>query len=211
MAGSRSLKTRWSRSGLYFFLGLTSFFIVVPFVWVFLTSFKLSSEIVTETPKLFPTAWTLENYLKLPKVAPFLRFFLNSIIVSGVSTIFIALGSAACGYVFAKYRFRGRDFLFSLVISTILIPLQTYIVPLYLLTWKLGWINSYQGFADRGHLHRELGLHLEFVHLAPDRSKLNGYVHHGVGAHVFSKGVRGGLRWGHGSLRDYPAAWLGGP
>ena len=145
MAGSRSLKTLWSRSGLYFFLGLTSFLMVVPFVWVFLTSFKLSSEIVTETPKLFPTAWTLENYLKLPKVAPFLRFFLNSIIVSGVSTLFIALGSAACGYVFAKYRFRGRDFLFSLVISTILIPLQTYIVPLYLLTWKLGWINSYQG------------------------------------------------------------------
>lgn len=145
MAGCRSLKTLWSRSGLYLFLGVTSFFMVVPFVWVFLTSFKLSSEIVTETPKLFPTTWTLENYLKLPKVAPFLRFFLNSIIVSGVSTIFIALGSAACGYVFAKYRFRGRDFLFSLVISTILIPLQTYIVPLYLLTWKLGWINSYQG------------------------------------------------------------------
>ena len=93
-----------------------------------------------------PTSvWTLENYLKLPRVAPFVRFFLNSIIVSGVSTFFVALGSAACGYVFAKYRFRGRDFLFFLVISTILIPLQTYIVPLYLLTWKLGWINSYQG------------------------------------------------------------------
>jgi multiple sugar transport system permease protein len=148
MAGSRSLKTLWSRSGLYLFLGVTSFFMVVPFVWVFLTSFKLSSEIVTETPKLFPSAWTLENYLKLPKVAPFLRFFLNSIIVSGVSTIFIALGSAACGYVFAKYRFRGGTS-FSLVISTILIPLQTYIVPLYLLTWKLGWINSYQGLIFR--------------------------------------------------------------
>jgi len=118
---------------------------VVPFFWVFLTSFKRSAEIVTETPQLLPMVWTMENYLKLPKVAPFVRFFLNSIIVSGVSTIFIALGSAACGYVFAKYRFRGRDFLFFLVISTILIPLQTYIVPLYLLTWKLGWINSYQG------------------------------------------------------------------
>lgn len=145
MAGRRSLTTLWSRSSLYLFLGFTSFLMVVPFVWVFLTSFKLSSEIVTETPRLFPATWTLENYLKLPEVAPFLRFFLNSIIVSGVSTVFIALGSAACGYVFAKYRFKGRDFLFSLVISTILIPLQTYIVPLYLLTWKLGWINSYQG------------------------------------------------------------------
>jgi ABC-type glycerol-3-phosphate transport system permease component len=118
---------------------------VAPFFWVFLTSFKRSTEIVTETPQLLPMVWTLENYLELPKVAPFVRFFLNSIIVSGVSTIFIAFGSAACGYVFAKYRFRGKDFLFFLVISTILIPLQTYIVPLYLLTWKLGWINSYQG------------------------------------------------------------------
>jgi ABC-type glycerol-3-phosphate transport system permease component len=124
---------------------LTSSVMVAPFIWVLLTSFKRSTDIVTETPQLLPQVWTLENYLKLPQVAPFVRFFLNSIIVSGVSTLFIALGSAACGYIFAKYRFRGRDFLFFLVISTILIPLQTYIVPLYLLTWKLGWINSYQG------------------------------------------------------------------
>ena len=145
MAISRTVKNLWSWAGLHLFLGITSFLMVVPFFWVFLTSFKQSTEIVTETPQLLPMVWTMENYLKLPKVAPFVRFFLNSIIVSGVSTIFIALGSAACGYVFAKYRFRGKDFLFFLVISTILIPLQTYIVPLYLLTWKLGWINSYQG------------------------------------------------------------------
>jgi multiple sugar transport system permease protein len=145
MAVRRPLKTLWSWASLHLLLGITSFLMVAPFVWVFLTSFKRSAEIVTETPQLLPMVWTMENYLKLPKVAPFIRFFLNSIIVSGVSTIFIALGSAACGYVFAKYRFRGKDFLFFLVISTILIPLQTYIVPLYLLTWKLGWINSYQG------------------------------------------------------------------
>lgn len=145
MAGRRSAKNPWRRAGLHLFLGITSFLAVAPFVWVVFTSFKRSEEIVTETPRLLPTVWTLGNYLKLPEVAPFTRFFLNSIIVSGTSTLFIALGSAACGYVFAKYRFRGRDFLFGLVISTILIPLQTYIVPLYLLTWKLGWINSYEG------------------------------------------------------------------
>jgi len=141
----KSEKTLLEQVGLYLFLGITSFMMVAPFLWVFLTSFKRSAEIVTETPHLLPLVWTLENYLKLPKVAPFIRFFLNSILVSGVSTFFIAFGSAACGYVFAKYRFRGRDFLFFLIISTILIPLQTYIVPLYLLTWKLGWINTYQG------------------------------------------------------------------
>ena len=141
----KSEKTLLEQVGLYLFLGITSFMMVAPFLWVFLTSFKRSAEIVTETPQLLPLVWTLENYLKLPKVAPFIRFFLNSILVSVVSTFFIAFGSAACGYVFAKYRFRGRDFLFFLIISTILIPLQTYIVPLYLLTWKLGWINTYQG------------------------------------------------------------------
>jgi multiple sugar transport system permease protein len=138
-------KSLLARTGLYLALGVSSFVMVAPFVWLVLTSFKPSSEIVTETPRLLPVTWTLENYFKLPTVAPFVRFFLNSVLISGISTILVALGSAACGYVFAKYRFRGRDFLFFLVIATILIPLQTYIVPLYLLTWKLGWINSYQG------------------------------------------------------------------
>lgn len=145
MKPKQSGESKWGRVGIHLFLGVSSFLMVAPFIWVFLTSFKGSEEIVTETPRLLPVAWTLANYIKLPSVAPFVRFFLNSILISGVSTLFIAFGSAACGYVFAKYRFRGRDFLFFLVISTILIPLQTYIVPLYLLTWKLGWINTYQG------------------------------------------------------------------
>lgn len=145
MKPKQSGESKWGRVGIHLFLGVSSFLMVLPFIWVFLTSFKGSEEIVTETPRLLPVAWTLANYIKLPSVAPFVRFFLNSILISGVSTLFIAFGSAACGYVFAKYRFRGRDFLFFLVISTILIPLQTYIVPLYLLTWKLGWINTYQG------------------------------------------------------------------
>jgi ABC-type glycerol-3-phosphate transport system permease component len=145
MKPKQSGESKWERVGIHLFLGVSSFLMVLPFIWVFLTSFKGSEEIVTETPRLLPVAWTLANYIKLPSVAPFVRFFLNSILISGVSTLFIAFGSAACGYVFAKYRFRGRDFLFFLVISTILIPLQTYIVPLYLLTWKLGWINTYQG------------------------------------------------------------------
>ncbi len=141
----KSIQAIREQTGLHLFLGVTTLVMVAPFLWVFLTSFKRSAEIVTETPRLFPLVWTLQNYLNLPKVAPFVRFFLNSIIVSGVSTLLVAFGSAACGYVFAKYRFRGKDFLFFLIISTILIPLQTYIVPLYLLTWKMHWINTYQG------------------------------------------------------------------
>jgi multiple sugar transport system permease protein len=92
MAG-KSERTFLEQAGVYLFLGITSLIMVAPFLWVFLTSFKRSTEIVTETPQLLPMVWTIENYLKLPKVAPFIRFFLNSIIVSGVSTFFIAFGS----------------------------------------------------------------------------------------------------------------------
>ncbi len=90
----KSERTLLEQAGLYLFLGITSFIMVAPFLWVFLTSFKRSTEIVTETPQLLPMVWTLENYLKLPKVAPFIRFFLNSVLISGVSTFLVALGSS---------------------------------------------------------------------------------------------------------------------
>jgi multiple sugar transport system permease protein len=123
----------------------TSVPIVFPLVWVFLTSFKTSSDIIRATPTLLPERWTMENYASLTTTAPFARFFLNSLLISGVSTIFVIATCSAAGFVFAKYRFRGKNFFLLLIISTILIPLQTYMIPLYLLTRWLGWIDTYQG------------------------------------------------------------------
>jgi len=118
---------------------------VLPIIWAALTSFKPSADIVTETPTFLPTTWTLEHYAKLPRIAPFLLFFFNSVLVSSVSTVFVILGSTAAGYVFAKHRFVGRDFLLLLVISTILIPMETYVIPLFLTIRALHWVNSYAG------------------------------------------------------------------
>lgn len=118
---------------------------VAPFIWMFLTSFKPDAEIVTETPRLLPSVWLAVHYAKLPQKAPFIRFFLNGVFISSVSTIFIIFGCSAAGYIFAKYKFRSLPFFFFLIIATILIPIQTYMVPLYLLLKWLGWINTYQG------------------------------------------------------------------
>ena len=130
---------------LHGFLIVTSLAMVFPLIWVFLTSFKTSSDIIREIPTLLPAVWTLENYASLTKTAPFVRFFLNSLLISGVSTIFVVFTCSSAGFVFAKYRFRGKNFFMLLIIATILIPLQTYMIPLYLLTRWLGWINTYQG------------------------------------------------------------------
>ncbi|HTX54930.1 MAG TPA: carbohydrate ABC transporter permease [Candidatus Baltobacteraceae bacterium] len=130
---------------LHAFLLGTSILVVLPLLWAVLTSFKQPQDIITQAPTFLPTAWTLENYSKLPRVAPFFRFFVNSIIVSAVSTLFIAVSCTAAGYIFAKYEFRFKKVLFFTIIATVLIPLQTYIVPLYLTIRALGWVNTYAG------------------------------------------------------------------
>ncbi|MCK7474568.1 MAG: carbohydrate ABC transporter permease [Rhodopseudomonas palustris] len=233
-------------------LMVTSLAMVFPLVWVFLTSFKTSQDIIRATPTLLPETWTLENYASLTKTAPFVRFFFNSLIISGVSTLFIIVTCSSAGFVFAKYRFRGKNFFMLLVIATILIPLQTYMIPLYLLTRWLGWINTYQGqifpliimssgifflrqniltipdeppgcradrrglgvrglpadhpapdgIATRRHLHRELGLHLEHVHLAFGRGKQRGYVHDGAWASCISNASSSRFTAG-----SWPRAW----
>ena len=130
---------------LHAVLMVTSLAMVFPIVWVFLTSFKTSQDIIRATPTLLPERWTLENYASLTKTAPFVRFFFNSLLISGVSTAFIIVTCSAACFVFAKYKFLGKNLFLLLIISTILIPLQTYLITLYLLTRWLGWINTYQG------------------------------------------------------------------
>ena len=139
------LRIKYSRVLLNAFLLTAGLVMVLPIIWAALTSFKPSADIVTETPTFLPTTWTLEHYAKLPRIAPFLLFFFNSVLVSSVSTVFVILGSTAAGYVFAKHRFLGRDFLLLLVISTILIPMETYVIPLFLTIRALHWVNSYAG------------------------------------------------------------------
>jgi ABC-type glycerol-3-phosphate transport system permease component len=138
-------RVKLGRIMLHAFLLSTSVLCVMPLLWALFTSFKQPQDIITQVPTLLPTTWTLENYAKLPRVAPFVRFFLNSIVVSAVSTLFVAVGCTAAGYIFAKYEFRFKKLLFFSIIATILIPLQTYIVPLFLTIRALGWVNSYAG------------------------------------------------------------------
>ncbi len=118
---------------------------VLPFVWMVLTSFKPATEIVTTTPRLLPQQPTLSNYAALPEAAPFVRFFFNSMLISGVSTLLVAFGAAAAGFVLAKYPFRFLTVCFVLILATILIPLETYIIPLYLMVNRLQWVNTYPG------------------------------------------------------------------
>ena len=141
----RRRRVSWSRVVGHIILMTGGFLMVLPFIWMVLTSFKPSEEIVTNAPKVLPQEPTLSNYASLPDAAPFVQFFINSVTISGISTIFVAFSCAAAGYALAKYQFRFLNIAFILILSTILIPLETYIIPLYLMMNRFNWVNTYQG------------------------------------------------------------------
>jgi len=129
----------------YIVLIALSVVMLLPFLWMISTSFKPPPEVIAWPPNLLPKDPTWVNYQGLFKAAPFLRFFLNSLIMSVGSTLAIVISSVYAGFVFSKYDFPLRDFLFAVVLLTAMVPLEVYILPLYLQVHRLGWLNTYQG------------------------------------------------------------------
>jgi multiple sugar transport system permease protein len=124
---------------------LGGIFMVLPMLWMLATSFKPAPEIAIWPPILLPEAPTLANYSGVFETAPFGRFFANSVGMSLVATLSVAVTSLLAGTVFAKYRFPARTALFGLIIATAIVPFESYMIPLYLQLNAIGWINTYQG------------------------------------------------------------------
>jgi multiple sugar transport system permease protein len=119
--------------------------IVFPIAWMVLTSLKPSAETILWPPRMLPQAPTFENYREIFLRWPFLRFFLNSLLVSSVSTLAILLTSSSAGYAFAKIKSRWINVIFFIFIATIIVPFESYMIPVYLLVNRLGWLDSYPG------------------------------------------------------------------
>ncbi|HET8580146.1 MAG TPA: hypothetical protein VFL31_04030, partial [Nitrospiraceae bacterium] len=113
-------------------LAALSVVVIFPFLWMITTSLKPMAEVLRYPPQLVPHTVTLENYLRVFETAPFGRFLLNSLIVTAASTAIIVATSSVAGYVFGKYRFPGDALLFGTFLATAILPLETYMVPLYL-------------------------------------------------------------------------------
>jgi len=116
-----------------------------PFVWMVLSSFKPVGEITRFPPTLFPEDPTLENYIEVFRRAPMGRYYANSIYISTVTTVSVVFTSTIAGYTFAKHRFPGRDLLFLMILSTMMLPPATRIIPHFMIMNALGWVDTYQG------------------------------------------------------------------
>jgi multiple sugar transport system permease protein len=118
---------------------------VLPFVWMLSTSLKPPSEVLSWPPKFMPKTVTAANYVQVFDTAPFALFFLNSLLMSSASTVCIIVTSTLAGYIFGKFRFPLKNFLFIIILATAMVPFETYMIPLYLRMVKFRWVNTFMG------------------------------------------------------------------
>jgi ABC-type glycerol-3-phosphate transport system permease component len=129
----------------YVILIFFSLLTIVPIYWAVVTSFETSSMIYSWPPLWFPNPISLSNYAKIFKEFPIIRMAFNSVIIALSLIVTNVLFCSLAGYVFARKHFPGRDILFALIIGTMMIPMYSRLVPLYLLSVKLGLVNTYGG------------------------------------------------------------------
>lgn len=128
---------------LYTLLIIGSMLMLLPFYWMVITSLKSSGEVLQIPPTWWPHSWLFSNYEKALKVAPFGRYFLNSLFVTTMTTTGELFTSILAAYAFAKMKFWGKDILFLILLSTMMVPGELMTIPNFvtLSSWKL--INTY--------------------------------------------------------------------
>lgn len=140
-----SFQSRLENGLLYLFLALFALMIGFPYLWMLLTSFKTTSEIFSPQMQLFPTVWHVENYAEVVQRGAYFRYIVNSLIVTSVGVVLEVVIAFLGAYAFARLDFYGREFIFFLLLATLIIPPQLLMLPTYLVVAQLGWLNSYAG------------------------------------------------------------------
>jgi multiple sugar transport system permease protein len=121
---------------------------VAPFVWMISTSLKPAKEVFLGN--FFPLAPTWENYFAVLNKVPFARWYLNSLIVAGAVTLSVAFFDSLIGFVLAKYEFRGKNVIFVFILSTLMVPTEMLIIPWFILSNSLNWVDTYWGIMFPG-------------------------------------------------------------
>lgn len=116
---------------------------IVPFIWMFSTSFKLQQNVFMYPPQWIPQPITFEGYETLFTAMPFGRQFLNTLFVCAVIISGQLLFSSMGAYAFARLRFPGRDTLFLLFLATMMVPSAVTLIPSFIVIRQFGWINTY--------------------------------------------------------------------
>lgn len=129
--------------GLYIGMCLAAAVFLGPFLLMIAGSFRHSSIFIDNPWFWLPSPFTIDNFLNTVRSSQFPRWFLNSTIISVVPTCTDVLVSLFLGYIFAKRKFPGKEIVFWILMTMIMVPSQVLLIPRYLLFSQFGWINTY--------------------------------------------------------------------
>lgn len=131
---------------MYAILGAIALFMLFPLLWLISTALKSPDENIFQfPPQLLPKSTTLHNFVRVWQTNPFSQYLFNSTLVAALTVGLNLLFCALAAYPLARLEFRGRDWIFTAIVSTIMIPFQIVMIPLYILTVQLGIKNTYIG------------------------------------------------------------------
>jgi ABC-type glycerol-3-phosphate transport system permease component len=118
---------------------------LVPIYWIIATSLKPESMIEQWPPSWIPRPLTFANYVTVFNDLPIARFFLNSVVIAAAMMVSNVVLCSVAGYTFARKSFRGSNVLFLLIVGSMMVPTAVRLIPDYIITAKLGMMNTYQG------------------------------------------------------------------
>lgn len=139
-----SLEKNYRRNRMLVYAALIAGAVIMifPFLWMLLTSFKSAGESVRIPPTILPEQWLTDNYKRALTSLPFIRLYINTILLIVFRVICAVAFSSAAGFAFAKLEFKGRDLLFSIVLVQMMLPSQIFVIPQYQMLAKLGLTNT---------------------------------------------------------------------
>ena len=130
------------RTAMYLLTIVLAVLFMLPFFWTVSSALKPVPELYIFPPQWLPMQWQPENFVVIWQVVPFARWTLNSTIVASLNIVAEVLAAAAVAYGFSRFQFFGRNVLFVVLLSTLMLPIYVTIIPRFLIFKNLGWLNT---------------------------------------------------------------------
>lgn len=145
MMNAAHLRQRIGKAFLYLLLTVAAIIMIFPLYTGLVTSLLGPDNLSTYPPKLFPVEFRLSNFVEATRQAPLLRFILNSFIQSSGVMLMQLVTASLAAFAFAYLPFKGKNLVFLIFLSTMMIPWESTIIPNYLFVQRLGWDDTYLG------------------------------------------------------------------
>lgn len=141
---NQSIGMQRFRKILWYFVAIAgSFVMILPFLWMISTSLKVESDIFSVPIKWLPSKITFDNFVRAFEVVPIFKYMKNTLWIAGGKILGEVFVSAMVAYGFSRFKFKGRNFLFMVLLATMMLPYEVTMIPTFIVWSKLGLVDSY--------------------------------------------------------------------